>query len=172
MGGLGTPSLWRPWASAREPPRGGSCPSVHRRSELAINRWPVMTGRRAGPEGKGQQTDARGHAPHLLECHPFPCQKSLRGASQLTDAPRRRGGCRPPPRWPAVPGFFPLPCFPGACYIVSWHPRGRTSDAGKRVCILFCGGGVSEPRTYLANEVVITPGLTNRMKARGSLKSH
>ena len=38
---------------------------------------------------------------------------------------------------------------------------------------LFCfgGGGVSEPRTYLANEVVITPRLTNRMKTRGSTKA-
>lgn len=38
---------------------------------------------------------------------------------------------------------------------------------------LFCfgGGGVSEPRTYLANEVVITPGLTNRMKTRGSAEA-
>ena len=39
---------------------------------------------------------------------------------------------------------------------------------------VFCSvaGGVSEPRTYLANEVVITPSLTNRMKAGGSVKSH
>lgn len=33
-------------------------------------------------------------------------------------------------------------------------------------------GDVSEPRTYLANEVIITPRLNNRMKAGGSFKSH
>lgn len=74
--------------------------------------------------------------------------------------------------WPAIPGFFPFLVSLEPCSIVSWHPRGQTSDGGKRVCVLFWWGEVSEPRTYLANEVVITHGLTNRMKAGASFKSH
>lgn len=45
----------------------------------------------------------------------------------------------------------------------------RWREAG--VCFVLWGE-VSEPRTYLANEVVITPWLTNRMKAGGSFKSY
>lgn len=40
------------------------------------------------------------------------------------------------------------------------------------MCVLLCGGEVSEPRSYLANEVLITPRLHNGMKALGSSKSH
>lgn len=110
-------------------------------------------------EGEGQRTDARGQAPHLLECHPSPCQRSGVGGSPPTDALRK--GCAAgllPIGQPSLASSPFLAGFPGAWYIVSWCPGGQTSDGGKRVCVLFCGvGGISEPRTYLANEVVITP---------------
>lgn len=56
------------------------------------------------------------------------------------------------------PCLLPVPVPWGPCCIVSCCPWEQTSDEGKAgVCFAFLGE-VSEPRTYLANEVLITPG--------------
>lgn len=70
-----------------------------------------------------------------------------------------RGDLPAAPRWPAGPWLLPPSCqFPQEpAALLAGAPGGQTSDGGKWVCVLFCRGEVSEPRTYLANEVVITP---------------
>lgn len=85
--------------------------------------------------------------------------------------------CAPEEGLPASsppPLASPHPCSPGACCIVrllAGAPGDRLQMERGGCLFCFGGGGVSEPRTYLANEVVITPRLTNRMKTRGSTKA-
>lgn len=70
----------------------------------------------------------------------------------------------------ARPRLLLGPCpSPGACCIVS-QPRGKDCRWSEGCLFCFGAGGVFEPRTYLSNEVVITPGLTNGMKPAAPLK--
>lgn len=124
-----------------------------------------MTGRRAGAEGEGQQR-GEGSPSSFAPVSSVSLSQLSPGGQPATDAPLRRG-CRPPPHGP---GFSrPGPLEPAALLA---GPPGERLQMERSGC-LFCfgGGGVSEPRTYLSNEVVITPGLTNGMKTRGSAKA-
>ena len=70
----------------------------------------------------------------------------------------------------ARPGFSrPAPLEPAALLAA---PPGERLQMERSGCLFCFGGrGVSEPRTYLSNEVVITPGLANGMKTRSSAKA-
>ena len=117
-------------------------------------------------EGEGQQR-GEGSCSSLAAVSSVSLSQLSPGAQPATDAPLRRG-CRPPPhRHQLLPN--PAPLEPAALLAGPLGDRLQMEPSGCLFC--FGGGGVSEPRTYLANEVVITPGLTNRMKTRGSAEA-
>lgn len=114
-----------------------------------------MTGKVNQARGQGEQTDARDHAPHLLSAIPL-CQASPGVADRCATVEEGRG---PLSHWPASWPLSLFPArFPQAACIVSWRSWGTDFEARKPDVRVGFVERVSEPRTYLANEVIITPG--------------
>lgn len=106
QGSWGLPTFYRPLGIGSESPPTGKAWPVHPGSSWKLER---------GAGGRRTADRCKGSRPSFAGGPSFSLSKIWGGGSPPTDAWRRRGGsCWPPPHWPAIPGFFPLPC---------WFPR-------------------------------------------------
>lgn len=113
-----------------------------------------MIGRLNQARGQGAADRCKRSCPSFAECH-----SSLSSLSRVAGQMCHGGGQGAAFSLASILASSPFPArFPQVACIVSWRPWGTDFEARKpSVCVGFVER-VSEPRTYLANEVIITPG--------------